>query len=341
MGAGIVGNLQENGGNLYDDALDIDVVNNVSTTSLDAISVDGSCEHLYAYNNKADTFVVENNSTEWAAQIESQKYATLQYAIDSAQAGDTVTVLQDVVLTASLNLSGTTNLTIQGADKDVTISTSGIDGQRVFSGTPGGSFTLKDLTFTDAIVTITNAAGAVTVNGCTFKDTATTQNDKSGVLNVSGSGAGASLTVTGSTFQDLTRHETADGAEFVGIYTSGTLDSISVQNSHFKDIAGTALSLRGSGTITITGNTFENWANGSNADEGRAVRVDFSRQETPVFTFKENKLLPGAPGQGILCEGRRDLCYRHSQPGRGEKLLERPGSRRCHRGHSSDTDPGN
>ena len=293
--AGIVGNIQNNEtpvGSI--DKSNIQVTNNVSTTSIDAIT--GSCRDPYAYNNPKNEpdIEVKGNSTAWVAQIDSQKYATLQGAIDAASSGETITVLQSVELNTALNLQGKANLTIQGASKDVTISTNGIAGQKVFTGTPSGDFTLKDLTFTDAIVTISNATGVVTVDGCTFKDTVTTQGDKSGVLNVSGSGTGASLVVTGSAFQNLTRDAAATGAEFVGIYTSGTFQSITVQGSQFKDIAGTALSLRGTGTMIITGNTFDNWANGSNNSEGRAVRVDFSNQAAPTLTFTNNKLLPGS-----------------------------------------------
>ncbi len=61
--AGIVGSMQEATGNAFEDQLNIRVVDNVSTTSIDAIL--GSCKHLYAYNNKPNDpqnqFVEENN----------------------------------------------------------------------------------------------------------------------------------------------------------------------------------------------------------------------------------------------------------------------------------------
>ena len=221
-------------------------------------------------------------------------YPTLQEAINAAQNGETVKILENVDLTVSLNLSGKSNITIQGASDDVTISASGISGHKAFNSAPSGKLTLKDLTFTDAIVTINGASGAVKVDNCTFKDTSTTQGDKSGVLNVINSKNGASLEINGCTFENLTRDESATGAEFVGVYTSGLLESISITDSKFKDIAGTALSLRGTSSITITGNEFENWADGSADNAGRAVRIDFGGNADPTLKFNDNKMQAGA-----------------------------------------------
>lgn len=221
-------------------------------------------------------------------------YPTLQEAITAAQDGDTVKVLENVELTAYLNLVGKHNITIQGASDDVTISTRGINGYKAINSAPSGTLTLKDLTFKDAIVTINGASGAVKVDNCTFKDTSTTQGDKSGVLNVINTQTGASLEINGCTFENLIRDESATGAEFVGVYTSGPLESISITDSKFKNIAGTALSLRGTSSITITGNEFENWAYGSADDAGRAVRIDFVNNAHPTLKFNENKMQAGS-----------------------------------------------
>ena len=169
------------------------------------------------------------------AKIGDQGYASLQSAVDAAKTtpNAVITVVKDVELTGSLNLSETVNLTLRGADKDITISASGIDGQKVISGVPSGSLTLRDLTFEDAIVTINGASGAVTVDGCTFQNTATTQTDKSGVLNIFNSQEDAYLTVVDSVFRGLTITNNCC-EEFVGIYAAGPLQSITVEDSVFE-----------------------------------------------------------------------------------------------------------
>lgn len=62
--AGIAGSLQYASGNTFtEDACDISVQYNVSTTSIDSIAVNGSCKSEYAYNNRDAErgFVVANN----------------------------------------------------------------------------------------------------------------------------------------------------------------------------------------------------------------------------------------------------------------------------------------
>ena len=229
-----------------------------------------------------------------AAKIGDVGYESLQAAIDAAADGQTITVMKDLVLDAPLDLDGT-NLTIQGATKDVTISAgSTITDLQVIDNDTVNGLKLKDLTFTNAIIQV-QTSGPVVVENCTFKDTETSQGDQSGVLNVYGVGTEGtgSLTVRNSTFQNLTRSDTATGKEFVGIYTQKTLSSIAVEDSVFQNIAGTALSLRDCGNITVTENTFENWAYGSNGDVGRVLRVDFTNVENQNLIFTENKMVTG------------------------------------------------
>lgn len=62
--AGIAGSLQYALGNTFtEEACDISVQYNVSTTSIDSIAVNGSCKSEYAYNNRDAQrgFVVANN----------------------------------------------------------------------------------------------------------------------------------------------------------------------------------------------------------------------------------------------------------------------------------------
>ena len=294
--AGIVGNLQStetpDGGIPKND---IQVVNNVSTTTLDQIEALHTSPYAYKNQGDEEKVVVDENSTEWVAQIGEQKYTTLQGALDKAQDGAEIQILRNLTLDETLNLSLTgKSITIQGqAGQNITITGGeNLNNQKLLTGTVGG-LTLKNLTFQNGVVSL-NTSGAVVVENCTFENTTSSQGDKSGVLNVYGRGNDASLTVTGSTFQNLKLAAGAAGEEFVGIYTQGGMDAITVQNSVFRSIAGTALSLRDCDDITITGNTFEDWADGSKDGAGRAVRIDFgSRTEKQSLTFTENRLIAG------------------------------------------------
>ena len=223
------------------------------------------------------------------ASVNSVGYNTLQAAIDAAGSGDVVEVLQSHEITSAISTNKT--LTIQGATDGITISNNGITGGRpALISSSGVGITLKDLTFTGGVVNVAGATGPVVVDHCTFADTTVNQSQKDGVLQVTGATAGSSLTVTNSTFRDLDLAEGSSSTEFVAIYNNGSLDSIEVTGSVFKNIAGSALSLRGSSSITITDNTFENWANGSGNDEGRAIRVDTVDVTNPVVTITENKM---------------------------------------------------
>jgi len=94
--AGVVANVQFTetvGGDLPQQKVDLQ--NNISTTVIDNISA--NCKHLYAYDNStaSQDGEISDNSGAWVAQVGEEKYATLQAAIDDAQSGDTVTLLEN------------------------------------------------------------------------------------------------------------------------------------------------------------------------------------------------------------------------------------------------------
>lgn len=297
--AGIVGSIQNEDKNSFaGEKNDIDVSNNVSTTT--NFSGTGGCKNDYAYNNLTNSpEIVSDNGREWVAQIEGKdgKYTTLQLAIENAETGDTVTVLKNVELTGSLSVANKQDLTLQGATSDVTISCADtLTTKAVFTGTPSGTFTLKDLTFDDAVVTISGMNSAMNVVNCTFQNLDYPTNTKLGAINFTQAKNGSSLNVTDCVFTNLNKH--ADSAEVVGIYTQqasdNSIDSVTVTGSSFTKIQGTALSLRGTPKITVTKNTFENWAAAdSGTNDGRALRADFSGQATQTLVFNENKLIAG------------------------------------------------
>lgn len=146
FGAGIVGNLQENSGNLYYDSVDIHVVNNISTTPLESITVDGICRGEYAYNNKVDSFVVEENSTEWVAQIGEQKYATLTAALDAAEDGHTIKLLKDLGSAAAIIVPA--GVTLDGGNKTLTYTGGSVENPAngAFITVGGENVTIQNLT---------------------------------------------------------------------------------------------------------------------------------------------------------------------------------------------------
>lgn len=139
--AGVVGNLQKNSGNMYHDAPNIRVANNVSSTALDAITVDGTCKDLYAYNNDP-AFTVEHNSPAWAAQIDGRKYATLAAAFAAAQSGDTVTLLADVESATAITVP--VGITLDGGGKAINCTAAIENGAFVNAG--GNGVTIQNVT---------------------------------------------------------------------------------------------------------------------------------------------------------------------------------------------------
>ena len=96
--AGIAGGLQHADNNLLIEGATITVTGNQSATAMEAITATGSCKDLFAYNNDANSFVVEDNSMIVVAKIGETEYSTLQAAIDAAEAGDTITLLADIAV---------------------------------------------------------------------------------------------------------------------------------------------------------------------------------------------------------------------------------------------------
>ncbi len=193
--AGVVGNLQSEKSNLFYDAQEITVKNNVSQTAIENIS--GNCTDQYAYNNNSagDVFAVVQNGTDWVAQIGETKYACLEGAVAAAGelSGDvTVSLLGDVNIAYMLEENGTvsssyskyfdlsgselTSLTITSSTDGAGI-TSGIDGNGIDGPVycpvlniklpAGASLVVDGLTFANDLLFDSNG-GSVTMQNCTF-----------------------------------------------------------------------------------------------------------------------------------------------------------------------------
>ena len=124
FGAGVVGNLQkETTNNLYHKNGKINVVNNVSTTPLDLITVDGQCRDEYAYNNNTTYFTEKDNSTAWVAQIGDQKYATLAFAVKDVEDEAIITMRESAELTETLRIPEAKKITLELNGKTISGST--------------------------------------------------------------------------------------------------------------------------------------------------------------------------------------------------------------------------
>ena len=97
---GIVGGLQGADSNKMLDGETITVAGNISDTALEDITA--NCVDLYAYNNASGTFVVKDNVSAFAAEIDGEKYITLQAAVNDAAKGDKIVLLTDIALAESL-----------------------------------------------------------------------------------------------------------------------------------------------------------------------------------------------------------------------------------------------
>lgn len=176
--AGVVGNLQENQGNLFFDQLNIRVENNMSTTPDNQIVATGNCKNTYAYNNKADTFVVVNNSPAWAAEVDGAKYATLALALEKAPANATVKLLDNITLTDALKLDEAKALTLDLNGKTIHYTGSGTYALELSGGAAltvadsaaGGAITApkRVVKVGSATIDTTGTAASLTLNGGTL-----------------------------------------------------------------------------------------------------------------------------------------------------------------------------
>ena len=112
--AGVVGALQASNENCFYDERAVEVRDNVSTT--DRAQITAKCTDLYAYNNDSVKFVVRDNGGAWAAGIGENRYTSLSSALSAAKTGETVTLLQNVDLSAAENLTIDKNITIARAN---------------------------------------------------------------------------------------------------------------------------------------------------------------------------------------------------------------------------------
>lgn len=125
--AGVVGNLQfieTPVGGIPEHK--VTICHNVSTTTLDKISVSGSCKDLYVYNNSPNPAdEISDNGSSFAARVGTQKYTSLDAALLAVEtSGGEVTLLSDAELPeACYFFGGPTTIYGNGFNVDVTVKT--------------------------------------------------------------------------------------------------------------------------------------------------------------------------------------------------------------------------
>ena len=161
--AGVVGNLQFQETPAADSTgtviprHSIEVYNNISTTT----DFSGTCQGDYVYHNEEhagegvviEKDVIDNNGTDWVAEIEGSKYATLQGAIDAAEDGQTVKLLKDVTVTSDAKAGDPSN-----QNSAVTISkpiTLDGDGKSII--------VTENFAASNSILSVNNATGPVVI----------------------------------------------------------------------------------------------------------------------------------------------------------------------------------
>jgi predicted outer membrane repeat protein len=200
-------------------------------------------------------------------------YATIQEAVNAAQAGDTIAIAAGTYAEHDIALGK--NLTLQGAGADTTIVDANQLG-RAFTVNAGVTVVIRDLTIQNGKVQNDNG-GAISNAGTLTLLNSTLKNNR---VEGPGKGGGAiysqgTLTVTGSTF-DSNLHtgtvtapikpplgKSADG-QFGGgaILSTGTL---TVQDSTFVGnnaaarelVSGDGGAIFNTGTLTVTRSTFD------------------------------------------------------------------------------------
>ena len=206
--AGIVANFQfpDNaliqGINSAIPSQEMNLQNNVSTTTIENITA--NCKNLYAYDNSSgqQEGKIEENSDAWVAQIGTTKYATLQTAIDAADIGETIILLDDITLDTGVAVAEDDKITLDLASYtvslvvtdqitannqlilnkgDLTITDSSENGTGKISYKFDGTAN-RDWAY--AVVTISNQQGTLTIKGGTIESLSLSTNSDGKNTNV-------------------------------------------------------------------------------------------------------------------------------------------------------------
>lgn len=318
---------------------------NISTDAAKGIPLSVEPENISVYNNHIYIACAENSETsiykvsgvtlseDYVASItkndKTEYYFTLESALMNAEAGDTITVLDNVTVDSSMSVLAK-NVTITNAENADVIITRGESLDGVMFDNRATGFAIKE-----------NTSGSLAIDGNGANVTGDTliENAKDASMtlenitisnvsaNVSGDGAGAvysagDLTVTGSTFENNKNNGRA-GALYLANGTTATItDSkfasneaalgaggaiftqaeVTISNTEFASNQagnnGGAICCSG-GNMTVTDCTFDK--NSSIAENGGAVAVaDAEATITGTGTFTGNGTLKSGQVGGAI-----------------------------------------
>lgn len=136
----------------------LNVIGNVSSTTIDNISVSALCKHLYVYDNTSGNQdgLITLNANAWLVQTSKANYVDLQLAINEAESGDTIKLLANIELTSPLEINKDVVLDLNS----YTISSA----SAVILGSECNSFLIKGGNYSELVDAISVAENHVIVN---------------------------------------------------------------------------------------------------------------------------------------------------------------------------------
>ena len=232
-------------------------VNGASTGSEDS---DGSSVNGLNTDVTASTPNLKELVYGTVAYIGSTHYSSLQDALDAANDGDVIEILGETISEAVFN-DTVKSITIKGTEG--TVLTGGLT-LGSGSGTDGKSITIEGITFQNSPLKI-YGYDEVNISGNTFT------NVNAGTLaaiTVDGLLSGSEVKIENNQITNTSD----DGIHVTGFYNlTITGNTITKANSN----AVTLVNGQSGGTVSITGNKLESWAQNNN-HEGYALRLHFA-----------------------------------------------------------------
>lgn len=226
--AGVLGNYQKSDANGYNNESTLTVSGNVTTTATENITA--NCTNVICYDNVSSSDFTGTNVVAVAVAGDAY-YATLQAAIDGAENGSTITVLNNVELTEMLTVSAGKTLTLDL--NGYTLSVPETTGKHMYALNNKGELTLKD----------SAGGGKIEARGI--------YNGYDG-NNTDKAVEGAKMTIESGAYVGLD----SDGG--AGVFNCADL----VINGGTFEGSVAAVNSRVEGTLTVNGGTFNGGVNG-------------------------------------------------------------------------------
>lgn len=192
--------------------------------------------------------VVSSAATSAVAQIvrngETITYTTLAAAIDAAQAGETVTLLEDICLEETVTIPENKEVTLDLDGHNITVFKDESTGRSLYAIDNYGTFTLKDSV----------GSGAITARGIENLGSGVMTIESGSIVSCDSNGGAAiwneaNLTVNGGTFETLYVGTPSDSIGVGCLNNSGTA---LITGGTFKDVNRRTYAIISTGKIEIT-----------------------------------------------------------------------------------------